>query len=89
MQAGVDEDRAGAGVADQEGGTGTVIGGLPVISARSSFRVSKRPPGRSIIARGHSTVAGDQRFDGDGRPRRSPGERLVQGLCLHLDLHRE
>ena len=34
-------------------------------------------------------MAGDQRFDDDSRSRRPPGKRLVQGLRLDLNLHRD
>ena len=39
----------------RKAGQGTVIAGLPVSSARSTFRVRKRPPGLSIIERDQVT----------------------------------
>ena len=72
----------------RKAGIGIVRAGLPLSSARSSFRVRKRPPGLSIIGTGKSQWPATIGSTDDGRSRRAPGERLVQGLRLHLNLHR-
>ena len=89
VKAGVDEDRAGARVADQEdAGIGTATASLPVSSGAQELR------GHEATARaldphpGQAAPPGHDRLDRDRRPWRASGKRLVQRFCLHLHLHR-
>ena len=90
VKAGVDEDRAGARVADQEGrDRDRVGGGLPVSRARISFRVRKRPPGLSISAqravRRRPATIGSTMTVAPGVP---PASGSCSGFGLGVDLHR-
>ena len=83
VQAGVDEDRAGARVADQEGrapGPRSRLAGAAAPAAASA--VMKRPPGLTIISRAKSTWPATSGSTVTVAPRRAAGERLVQGLWL-------
>jgi hypothetical protein len=87
VQTGVDEDRAGAGVADEERRNRNHVR-LAAAEQRSQQLQGEEAPARVDHHRLREVdVAGDQRFDDDSRSRRPPGERLVQGLRLHLNLH--
>ena len=89
VQAGVDEDRAGARVADQEGRDRDHVRRLGRRAApAASFRVRKRPPGLTIIARGKSTwpaISGSTTTVAPGVP---PASGSCSGLRLDVNLHR-
>ena len=89
VQAGVDEDRPGAGVADEEGGDGDFRRRLAGDQRPQQLQRLEAPPGPFHHRPRPFDVAGDQRLDDNRRPGGAPGERLVQGLRLHSDLHRE
>ena len=72
----------------RKAGQGTVIAGSPLSRARSSFSVSKRPPGRSIIVRAQVTCPATIGSTVTVAPWRAARERLMQRFGLHVDLHR-
>ncbi len=82
VKAGVDEDRPGAGVADQEGrGWGSSTGGLPVSRPRSTFSVLEVPAGALHHRARPGDVAGDDRFDATVAPGVPPASGSCSGFA--------
>jgi hypothetical protein len=88
MKAGVDEDRAGAGVADQEGGAGDGDRVLAGEEGAQQLRRQHPAAGADHHRPRPFDVAGDDRFDRDGGAAGAAGERLVQGVRFDADSHR-
>ena len=89
VQAGVDQDRAGARVAEQEGRDGHRRGGLAGEQGPQQLQGLETTPRPLHHRLRPGDPAGDDRFDRDRGAGSTAGEWLVQRLGLDTHLHRQ